>query len=104
MTGLVTIITGVGSYWKWQAETERPRFASHEYDSLKQRIELAVLKIEMGKATFGDVMDDIEKSISEIKKQCGPPPERIEKRIQNARWVANKKLEISNFNFEFPRA
>jgi len=70
--GITGILTAVSAYWKWQAESERHRFASHEYDSLKQRIDLATLKIEMGKASFSSVMDDIEKSIAEIKKTMWP--------------------------------
>ena len=66
LTALTGILTGISAYWKWQAETERHRHACHEYDALKQRIELAALKLEMGKCSFTAVLDEVENSITEV--------------------------------------
>ena len=32
------------------------------------------------------------------------PADRDERAARDVRWTANRRLEISNFNFKFPRA
>jgi len=89
INALNTILIGVANYWKWPANAEKNEFAKNEYNALRERIMLLQNKIEMGGATFDQVLGEIELKMNEIRKQCGAPPLSIEQKYHNEHWLAD---------------
>eukprot|EP00435_Cladocopium_sp_Y103_P020336 s1149_g4.t5 len=82
ISGLTTIVSSVGSYWRWQARMEKNRFASERYNSLLNRLTLLKARLQMGDVDFSHVLQEVENTIHEILKTCGPPDLRIQQRFE----------------------
>eukprot|EP00931_Biecheleriopsis_adriatica_P046398 TRINITY_DN2663_c0_g1_i3.p1 TRINITY_DN2663_c0_g1~~TRINITY_DN2663_c0_g1_i3.p1 ORF type:complete len:4154 (-),score=649.07 TRINITY_DN2663_c0_g1_i3:236-12697(-) len=88
---LNSIIIGVSAFWKWQAKMEKGRFASQEYDNLKQRLNIWRTKIEYGEMRFMNVLHEVEQTLNDIMKTCGPPDQKLVEQI-------NEEMEMHAFN------
>ncbi|CAE7248179.1 RSPRY1 [Symbiodinium sp. CCMP2592] len=82
VSGLTTIVTSVGSYWRWQARMEKNRFASERYNSLINKLTLFKAKLQMGQIKFSKVLEEVESTIHEILKTCGPPDLWVQRRYE----------------------
>ncbi|CAJ1439337.1 unnamed protein product [Effrenium voratum] len=82
ISGLTTVVTSVGSYWRWQARMEKNRFASERYNSLINRLTLLKARLQMGDIDFGQVLQEVESTIHEILKTCGPPDLWVQQRFE----------------------
>jgi len=83
LNSVSAIVIGIANYWKWPAKAEKNSFASHEYNSLQERIMLLRNKIETGQATFAQVLSELETKMNQIRKQCGPAPLAVEQHYAN---------------------
>eukprot|EP00928_Gymnodinium_smaydae_P060495 TRINITY_DN4416_c0_g3_i1.p1 TRINITY_DN4416_c0_g3~~TRINITY_DN4416_c0_g3_i1.p1 ORF type:complete len:1732 (-),score=250.08 TRINITY_DN4416_c0_g3_i1:310-5463(-) len=89
LNALNTLLIGCANYWNWQAKAETNKFAAREYDKLRERLRVKRSRMELGDLPFKDVLDEVEKSIVEVKKQCGPPPSGLLRQHQFRRSVAD---------------
>eukprot|EP00928_Gymnodinium_smaydae_P060493 TRINITY_DN4416_c0_g2_i7.p1 TRINITY_DN4416_c0_g2~~TRINITY_DN4416_c0_g2_i7.p1 ORF type:complete len:1352 (-),score=142.18 TRINITY_DN4416_c0_g2_i7:137-4021(-) len=89
LNALNTLMIGCANYWNWQAKAETNKFAAREYDKLRETLRVKKSRMEMGKVDFSTVLDEVEKAIVEVKKQCGPPPSGLLRRHQFRRSVAD---------------
>ncbi|CAE7262988.1 hypothetical protein AK812_SmicGene12065 [Symbiodinium microadriaticum] len=82
ISGLGTIVTSIGTYWRWQARMEKNRFASERYNSLTNRLTLLKARLQMGDIEFAHVLQEVESTIHEILKTCGPPDLWVQQRFE----------------------
>ncbi|CAE8599217.1 unnamed protein product [Polarella glacialis] len=79
MSAVNVVLTGIAAYWKFQARAEQNKFAAHEYDSLRQRVNFLKNRMEAERVDWVEVLAEVDSKLTEIKKQCGTPELKFDK-------------------------